>query len=113
MKSCFYIGPGKDEWWWPFFPDKTPGELPIAGKSWCRHALDLCSLLSVTDVYLAECYYREELPERFWTGNFWSLRINCFPSIPCAVPEQLLIQHQERIPLDDDLLFLPLRRFVP
>ena len=104
MRACFYIGPSRDEWCWRFFPDKSPGELPLAGKSWCCHAIDLCSLLGVTDVYLAECYFREELAERLGNGDFWSLRIEYLPSIPCANLEQLRLQHGGEPPIGDDLL---------
>ncbi|MBO4648322.1 MAG: hypothetical protein J5806_09220 [Lentisphaeria bacterium] len=106
MRACFYIGPSRDEWCWRFFPDKSPGELPLAGKSWCRHAVDVCSLLGVTDIYLAECYYRDELAHRLGNGDFWSLKIHMLPSIPCANPEQLRMQHGGEPPIEDDLLIV-------
>ena len=106
MKACFYIGPGCSEWCWKFFPSKSPGELPIAGKSWCRHMVDQCSRLDVSDIYIAACYFREELASRMGSGDYWSLNLHYLPSIPCAGPEQLLKQHEGSIPTDDDLLII-------
>ena len=75
MKACFYIGPGINEWFREFFPGKNPGELQIAGKSWCRHMVDQCSSLKITDVYIADCYYQDELLNRLGDGNYWSLQL--------------------------------------
>ena len=108
MKACLYIGPGCNEWCWKFFPSKSPGELPIAGKSWCRHIVDQCSRLGVSDVYIADCYFHEEVKASMGSGDYWSLRLHFLPSIPCAQPQQLIEQHQDRgedaLPADDDLL---------
>ena len=84
MKACFYIGPGCSEWCWEFFPSKSPSELPIAGKSWCRHLVDQCSRLDISDIYIADCYYRDDLFSRMGNGRYWSLDLHFLPSIPCA-----------------------------
>ena len=41
MKACLYIGRQGNEWIEELFPGKSPGEMTIAGKSWCRHAVEL------------------------------------------------------------------------
>ena len=105
MKACFYIGPGCSEWCWEFFPTKSPGELPIAGKSWCRHMVDQCSRLDISDIYIAACYFQDELASRMGNGVYWSLKLHFLPTIPCANPDQLLKQ-QTDIPTDEDLLIV-------
>lgn len=105
MKACFYIGPVCNEWFREFFPGKSPGELPLAGKSWCRHMVDQCSSLKITDVYIADCYYQDELLNRLGDGNYWSLQLHYLPTVPCANLEQLMTQHQKVLPGDDLLVF--------
>ena len=90
MKACFYIGPGGNEWFGKFFPGRSPGELSIAGKSWCRHMVDQCSRLKITDIYIADCNYRDELLERLGDGDYWSLQRHYLPTDPCTSAEQLL-----------------------
>lgn len=92
MKACLYIGPGGDGWCGNFFPDRSPGELPLAGKSWCRHAVDLCSQLQATEVMIAECNFREELRTRLGCGKYWSLDLHISPVSPCAHPDALMEQ---------------------
>ena len=103
MRTCLCIGPTRDEWVREYFPGKSPGELPLVGKSWVRHAVDLASQLGATDVYVADCFFREELPERLGDGQFWSLQLHYLPSTPCGRPDELLRQQSE-IATDDDLL---------
>ena len=59
MKACLYIGGRGNEWILEMLPGKSPGELPIAGKSWSRHAIDLCSQLDVSEVYLSKLRYHK------------------------------------------------------
>lgn len=106
MRACLYIGPGCNEWCWEFFPSKSPGELAIAGKSWCRHLVDQCSHLDISDIYIADCYYYDDLPRRMGDGDYWCLKLHYLPTVPCALPEQLIKQHQEEISTDDDLLIV-------
>ena len=51
MNACLYVGYQDNEWIWEIFPGKSPAEMPIAGKSWARHAVDLCSLLKVDNIF--------------------------------------------------------------
>ena len=104
MKACLYIGAARNEWARKFFPEKSPGELPVAGKSWVNHAVDICSRLEATDVYVADCFFRDELARRLGGGALWSLKIHCLASSPCAAPEELLRQHAEKIEDPDDML---------
>ena len=104
MKACFYIGPGGNDWFGKFFPGRSPGELSIAGKSWCRHMVDQCSRLKITDIYIADCYYRDELLDRMGDGDYWSLQLHYLPTEPCPAAEQLLKQHRDVLPEDDLLI---------
>lgn len=104
MNSCLYIGPTQNAWCWKFFPEKSPGELPIAGKSWYRHAIDISSLLRVGNVSIVDCFMHDGLPSRLGDGHFWSLKLHYTAGFPCATPDELLQLHRDRIPADDDLL---------
>ena len=104
MKACLYIGTDGNEWARELFPDKSPGELPIAGKSWCRHAIDLCSQLGMTDVYVAECFFHENLRDRTGSGAYWNLNLHKQACTACASPEGLFAQIPELNTPDDDLL---------
>jgi len=105
MNVCLYIGTPKDEWSRQFFPEKSPAELPVAGKTWVNHVVDICSLLEVPEVYVADCFYREALVSRLGGGALWSLNIHCLRSFPCATPEELLRRHAGAIDGSDELLF--------
>ena len=96
MNACFYVGPGATEWCWKYFPTKSPGELPIAGKSWCRHLVDQCSRLKINDIFIADCYFHDDLTVGMGAGDYWSLRLHYLPSIPCPQPEQLFAQHKDK-----------------
>ena len=89
-----------------FFPYKSPGELPIAGKSWCRHMVDQCSRLGVSDIHIADCYMYEDLTGRMGNGDYWCLKLHYLAIKPCSRPEEFLAQYGKDIPVDDDLLIL-------
>ena len=113
MKACFYIGPGCNEWCWEFFPEKNPGELPVAGKSWCRHMIDQCSRLNTTEIHIADCYFRDELFDRLGNGDYWSLKLHAAPSVPCANPDQLMQQHPQIRPENGEDLLLVWGQILP
>ena len=104
MKALLYIAPSREDWCLKYFPGRSPGELPLAGKTWCRHTVDQCSHLNVSDVYVMDCFFREDLARRMGDGQYWSLRLHFSLCIPCALPEQLLSQSEKEIPQDEDLL---------
>ena len=104
MNACLYTGYQGNVWIWDTFPGKSPAEMPIVGKSWARHAVDLCSLLNISDIYLADCFFYPELTKRLGDGSFWSTKIHWLPSTDAPTPEQLFAQHEGKIPDDDDLL---------
>lgn len=104
MNACLYTGYQGNAWIWDIFPGKSPAEMPIVGKSWARHAVDLCSLLKTTKVYLADCFFYPELTERLGDGSFWSTNIHWLPSTDVPNPERLFAQHEGKIPADEDLL---------
>ena len=46
MNACLYIGHQGNEWIWDILPDRSPCELPVAGKGWiCSARPSLCSVL--------------------------------------------------------------------
>lgn len=104
MNACIYIGPRNNEWCLKYFPRRSPGELPVAGKSWVRHIVDQCSRLEMRDVFVADCYHRPEFDERMGTGDYWSLNLHLSKSDPCGTPREFLARHSG-IPADDLLIF--------
>ena len=105
MRACFYIGPRNNEWVRELFPGKSPGELPILGESWCRHAAALCSQLKIDRIYIADVFFYPELTARLGDGSYWDLRIEYRRSEPAASPRELLQNHGGAIPEDDLLIF--------
>ena len=104
MKACLYIGNPGNEWARKIFPLKSPGELPLAGKSWCRHAIDLCSLLNVAEVYVADHFFHEDLRRQIGNGEYWNLKLHLQQCSECANPAALFEIIPELAPSDDDLL---------
>ena len=104
MKACLYIGADGNEWVRQIFPGKSPGELPVAGKSWCRHAIDLCSQLNITDVCIADCFFYEKLRRRLSRGAYWNLELHLQPCVDAPTPPALFAQIPELEKNDDDVL---------
>ena len=104
MNACLYIGPQDNEWCLKYFPRRSPGELPVAGKSWLRHVIDQCSRLDVRDVFIADCYRWKFLSEHLGSGAYWSLDLHAPETSPCSSPRELLARHPD-IPADDLLIF--------
>lgn len=109
MNACLYVGYQGNEWIWDIFPGKSPAELPIVGKSWARHAIDLCSLLKVPNIYIADCFFYPELTQRLGDGSFWSTKLRHLPCTDALNPARLFEQYadrpdDDRIPDDEDLL---------
>ena len=105
MRACFYIGPRNNGWVRELFPGKSPGELPILGESWCRHAAALCSQLKIDRIYIADVFYYPEVAAQLGDGSYWDLRIDYRRSEPAASPRELLKNHRGLIPDDDLLIF--------
>ena len=113
MKACIYIGPPHLAWCRKYFPDKAPGELPIAGKEWCAFLFDLCTMLRCIDkLFIVDCYPAERLSTLAERDGYWSTNLTYLPSEVCASPWQLL--HKQSLlaynPKEELLLFwgLPL-----
>ena len=104
MNICIYIGPQGVEWSRHYLPEKSPAELPVAGREWCLHAIDLCAQLpQVTGVFFAECFGSQRLLTHISRSDYWGLPLHYLPTRPCDSPVQLLDQHPQ-IPRDDNLL---------
>ena len=109
MNACLYVGYQGNEWIWEIFPGKSPAEMPIVGKSWARHAVDLCSLLKVPDVYIADAFFYPDLTKRLGDGSFWSTKLHHLPCTDAPNPTRLFEEYvdyadDENIPDDEDLL---------
>lgn len=105
MHASLYIGPRNNEWVRELFPGRSPGELPILGESWCRHAVALCSQLKIDRVSIADVFFYPELAAHLGDGSYWDLRIDYLCSKPAASPRELLESHRGAIPEDDLLIF--------
>ena len=105
MKACLYIGRQGNEWTEELFPGKSPGEMTIAGKSWCRHAVELCCALKVDEIFIVDCFYYDELKYRLGDGAYWSLKLHCLAGVEAAFPSQLLERRRGALPEDDLLIF--------
>ena len=105
MNACLYIGYQGNEWIWDIFPGKSPAEMPVAGKGWVRHAVDLCSLLKIDNIFVADCFFYPALPRRLGDGAYWSTRINYMPCTNALNPEQLFEQNGFAFPDDELLIF--------
>ena len=105
MNACLYVGYQDNEWIWEIFPGKSPAEMPIAGKSWARHAVDLCSLLKVDNIYITDCFFYPELTQRMGDGSYWSTSIHYLSCTNALNPEQLFEQNGLTFPDDELLIF--------
>lgn len=105
MNACIYIGDLDNGWIRETFPGKSPALLPVVGKSWARHAVDICSLLKVSEIAVADCFLYPELARGLGDGSYWSTRISYLPSTDAANPRQLFEQHGEKLATDDLLIF--------
>ena len=105
MNACLYVGCHDNEWIWEILPGKSPAEMPIAGKSWVRHAVDLCSLLKVPDIFVADCFFHPDLPRRLGDGAYWSTNIHYLPCTDAPTPERLCEQDGLVLPDDELLIF--------
>ena len=105
MKACLYTGSRGTEWIRRMLPGRSPVEIPVGGKSWVRHAVDMCSLLEISDVFLADCFFYSALQQRLGDGAYWSTSIHYLPSTDAEDPFRLIGQHQDKLPEDDLLIF--------
>jgi hypothetical protein len=105
MKACLYIGHQGNEWIEELFPGKSPCEMTIAGKSWCRHAIELCCALKVDEIFIVDCFFYDELRNRIGDGSYWSLKVEWLPGADVAFPSLLLERHRGVLPDEDLLIF--------
>ena len=86
-----YLYPGNSELlkFREFFPDIGPGEMPLAGKPLCRHLMDLCGILKVSEVFLVDRFLNPELSENLGDGSYWSLRLHYLNTERCATLREL------------------------
>ena len=84
-----------------FFPDFGPGEMPVAGKPLCRHLVDLCGTLKVSEVFVADRFLNPKLAESLGNGAYWSFRLHYLNSEPLHSLDQLM-QVREKFPAEGE-----------
>ena len=104
MNACIYIGGRNNEWIRDIFPGKSPAEMPVAGKGWVRHAVDLCSELRTERVFVADTFFYPELPKRLGDGSYWSMKLDYLAATDAAAPNALFEQFPDKLPGDGDLV---------
>jgi len=72
------------------FPDLGPGEMPVAGKPLCRHLVDLCGILKVSEVFVVDRLLNPKLSKDLGDGSYWSFRLRYLNSKPLTSLDQLL-----------------------
>ena len=106
MQACLYSGNADLSAFRNLFPGMGPGELPLAGKSICRHMVDLCGRLKVSDVLLADRELNPELAGELGDGSYWSLRLTFLNCEYCASLNSLLELRKRCLGGDDDVLII-------
>ena len=104
MQACFYSNTAAHSWYRELFKWTSPTDIPLAGRSGCLHAIDVCSKLAVTDVLVADCHYSEELARKLGNGSYWSLKLTYIKSGEYSNPMELLA-HQNVLSDKEDILF--------
>ena len=100
MKACIYIGGQSLDWVRNYFPDQPPGALPVAGKEWCVHLLDLLvNLGDVSHIYIADCHPGERISALAKRDGYWSTSFTYLEAVRSSSPWRLL-QKNPRIPCD-------------
>lgn len=84
-----------------FFPDIFPGEMPVAGKALCRHLVDLCGTLKVSEVFVVDQLLNPQLSMDLGDGSYWSFRLHYINSSPRTTLEQLR-KTQENLPAESE-----------
>ena len=104
MNACIYVGGRNNEWIREIFPGKSPAELPIVGKSWMRHAVDLCSELKTAEVFIADSFFYPDLTKRLGDGSYWSMKLDYLAAAEASTPDALFAQFADKLPGADDLV---------
>ena len=90
MRAYLYPGNAELSNFREFFPDFSIGEMPVAGKSLCRHLVDLCGTLKVSEVFVVDRFLNPKLAEDLGNGDYWSFRLHYLNSSPRSSLEHLL-----------------------
>ncbi len=105
MKALLYPWVPKNFWSREIFPDLSPSELSVIGKSWCWCSVDCCYELKVSEVLIADCNFSWDLEAKLGTGSYWSLRLSYVNGgEDRSVPE--LLEEYRDFAGDDDVLIV-------
>lgn len=106
MQACLYPGNADLSKIREFFPDLGPGELPVAGKPLCRHLVDLCGTLKVSEVFLLDRFLNPRLADDLGSGAYWSLQLHYLNSERISSLRQLLQIRKKFTEKDEDALLI-------
>ena len=106
MQACLYPGNADLSKIREFFPDLGPGEMPVAGKSLCRHLVDLCGTLKVSEVFLLDRFLNPRLADDLGSGAYWSLQLHYLNSERISSLRQLLQTRKKFSEKDEDALLI-------
>lgn len=106
MQACLYPGNADFSKFREFFPGVWPGEMPLAGKSLCRHLVDLCGTLKVTEVFLLDRFLNPKLADELGNGNYWSLQLHYQNTERIASLRQLLQMRESFSGEEEDALLI-------
>lgn len=105
MKAFLFSGCAQSNWARDIFPELSPASLPVAGKSWCFHAVDLCNLLHVSDVLVVDSVFNSDLGNRLGNGSYWSLNLQYKSDTDLLSPDTILSK-LNAFAAGDDLLII-------
>ena len=105
MHAFIYPGDHTANWSREIFPDLSPSELPVAGKSWCFHAIDFCSHLQVSHIMIADSFFSPTLAMKLGNGSYWSLNLKYVASGDFLTPESIF-QERKKFAETEDVLII-------
>lgn len=76
MRAILSPYSSEDGWQAEFFQEKSLCALPIAGKPYAEHLIDLCSLMGVDGVLIRDYNYDLEFGKEVMAGHRWPLEVN-------------------------------------
>ena len=104
MHAFIYPGDHTSTWNREIFPDLSPAELPVAGQSWCFHAVDFCSHLQISEIMIADSFFSPKLAVELGNGSYWSLKLKYVLSGDFNTPEKIFEERRKFAETEDVLI---------
>ena len=105
MRTLVFADMFGQKWCQDVFPSLNPAELPMAGKPWVLHIVDLCRCLQVTHVTFSDCAFSQEMAVRLGNGSYWSLTLD-YGKITVRPFSEILADERQKLTENDDLLII-------